>query len=475
MALTEGTTTGQETAEGRPVHRGAILAIILVSYFMIILDNSIIFTGLPAIERTMGFSPTELAWVQDAYTLTFGGALLLGARAGDIVGRRRMFIAGLVVFTFASVLVGASPAGWWMVAARALQGIGSAVLAPSSLSLLTATFEEGPARDRAVALYAAVAGIGASLGLVVGGTMADLLSWRAGFYLNFPIGVAMIAMGVRFIPQMGRGRGRFDVAGALLSTLGMGALVFAIVSSADYGWAAPQAWAPLAAGILLLGLLVLNEARTAQPIMPLGLFRNRVRVGSYTVRMLYMAAMMGFFYFTTQFLQEVLHWSPLQAGAGFLPMSALNFAVAMAAPRLVARFGARLVLLAGVVLTFAGMLWLSQAGAGSEYLMAVAAPMVVIGVGQGLALAPMTGLAITGVAPSEAGAASGVVNTFHQLGSSVGLAVLVAVGSGAAGDAMDPAAVGSRVHSALEAASVILAAAVVLVVALVLPRTRHTR
>lgn len=437
------------------VHKTAILAIILVSYFMLILDNSIIFTGLPTIQRSMHFTQTGLTWVQDAYTLTFGGALLLGARAGDILGRRRMFIIGLVVFTLASGLVGASPAGWWMIAARALQGIGSAILAPTALSLITSTFEAGRERARAVALYSAVAGIGASLGMVVGGVLADLVSWRAGFYLNLPIGVLMLILGSRYLVETKRAPGRFDVIGALTATAGMGSLIFGVIESSTRGWSSPVTITAVALGALLLAVLVLNEWKAEQPIMPLRLFRSRTRSSAYAIRFLYLGAMMGFFFFTTQFLQEVFDWSPLQAGLGFLPMSVVNFAVAVMLPRLLRRAPAAWVLLAGVVLTAIGMWWLAQVHADSTFFLGVALPMVVIGAGQGLTLAPLTSFGIHGATSTDAGAASGLVNTAHQLGSSLGLAVLVAIATTAATGA-GAAAVVARTDAALTAATGLL-------------------
>lgn len=217
---------------------GTILTVVLVSYFMIVLGNSVVFTGLPKIQVEMGYSSEDLSWVQNAYTLVFGGLLLLGARSGDILGLRKVFLAGLVVFSAASLLIGVAPNGWILIAARALQAIGAAVLAPASSSLLTASFE-GERRVRAVAWYGATAGIGASLGMVVGGALAQLVSWRAGFFLNVPIGIVMIVMALRCVPTGGGERGRFDLIGALTSTLGVGALVFGIVQSSSAGWVPP--------------------------------------------------------------------------------------------------------------------------------------------------------------------------------------------------------------------------------------------
>jgi EmrB/QacA subfamily drug resistance transporter len=443
------------------VHKTAILAIILVSYFMLILDNSIIFTGLPTIQQSMHFSQAGLTWVQDAYTLTFGGVLLLGARAGDILGRRRMFIVGLVLFTVASGLVGASPTGWWMIAARALQGIGSAVLAPTSLSLITSTFDAGHERSRAVALYSAVAGIGASLGMVVGGVLADLVSWRAGFFLNLPIGALMLVLGVRYLVETKRAPGRFDIVGAVTATAGMGSLIFGVIESSTRGCGSPVTIVAVTLGVVLLAVLVLNEWRVDQPIMPLRLFRSRTRSSAYAIRFLYLGAMMGFFFFTTQFLQEAFGWSPLQAGLGFLPMSAVNFAVAILVPRLLRRVSAARVMLAGVVLTAAGMWWLAHVQADSSFLLGEALPMVVIGAGQGLTFAPLTGFGLDGATAADAGAASGLVNTAHQLGSSLGLAVLVAI-STAATSGTGVAAVVARTDTALTAATVLLVAGAVL-------------
>jgi EmrB/QacA subfamily drug resistance transporter len=446
----------------------AILAIILVAYFMIILDNSIIFTGLPRLQAELGLSTTGLSWVQNAYTLVFGGLLLLGARLGDILGRRRVFIVGLTVFAFASLLIGLAPDDVWLIAARALQGVGAAVVAPSSLSLLTATFAAGRERTRAVAAYGAVAGIGASLGLVVGGALAEWVSWRAGFFVNVPIGAAMIIAAIRVIPESPRASGRFDVLGALCSTLGMGALVFAIVNSTDAGWAAPETITALAAAAVLLSLLVMNERKAKQPIMPLHLFASRERAGAYAARLLFAGTMIGFFFFTTQFLQGVYGFNPLQAGVAFFPMTVVNFFVALAVPRLTQRFGNASLLAAGLALTLAGMTWLSTVTADTPYLTGVALPMVLIGVGQGLAFAPLTSAGIAGASANDAGAASGLVNTSHQLGSALGVGVLVAV-SAKAGSLAGTVAV------AYTGGSIMLATALLVTLVLIVPAERVVR
>jgi len=453
-----------------PASPTAILAIILISYFMILLDNSVIFTGLPSIRTGLDLGAATLSWVQDAYTLVFGGLLLLGARAGDLVGRRRLLVIGLAIFGAASLLIGVAPTGWWMIAARAVQGIGAAIVAPTSLALITAHFA-GEARARAVAWYGATAGIGASLGLVVGGALADWVSWRAAFLVNVPIAAAMIVAARRVLAETERRRGRFDAIGAVCATLGMGALVFGIIESAEQGWASPVTVTGLVVGVVLLVVLVVHESRASQPIMPLRLFRSRERSGAYATRMLYMGAMIGFFYFTTQYLQDALGFSPLQAGLGFLPMTVVNFAVAMAIPRLAARIPGAVLLLGGVTATLAGMAWLSRLGVGDTYLEAVALPMLLIGVGQGLTFAPMTSAGISGVPAEDAGAASGLLNTAHQLGMALGLGVLVAV-SARTGDLDGAAAVTAHVSVALTGSTLLLAMTL-LVVAFVLVPVRR--
>jgi EmrB/QacA subfamily drug resistance transporter len=416
--------------QGRP---GPVLAIILVSYLMIVLDVSIVITGLPKIRAELGFSTTALSWVQNAYTLAFGGLLLLGARAGDLYGRRRLFVAGLLLFTAASVGIGAAPSAAWLLAMRAVQGVGAAILAPSTMALLMVHFAEGPARTRAVGYYGAIAGIGASIGLVAGGLFADWLSWRVGFFVNLPIGLALAWAAKRHLAETEAHAGQLDLSSALCATLGMASVVYGIVNSASAGWADATTWFALADGVVLLGLLVVNERRAPDPILPLHLFADRQRAGAYLTRLLFLGGMVGFWFFTTQFLQIVLGQPPARAGLAFLPTTLPNFAAAMAVPMLTRRMGNAGVLVLGLLVALVGVAWLSRAGADAGYWRDVALPMVAIGVGQGLCLGPLTGAGIAGVAPRHAGAASGVVNVAHQLGGSLGLAILVAVFAAASG------------------------------------------
>ena len=445
-----------------------VLTIILASYLMIVLDISIVITGLPKIRESLGFTVTGLSWVQNAYTLAFGGLLLLGARAGDLLGRRRMFVAGLGLFTAASLAIGLASSATWLITARAVQGVGAAILAPSTLALLSTHFPEGPERTRALGWYGATAGIAASVGLVLGGVLADLVSWRVGFFINLPIGVLLMVGAQRHIAETPRSTGRLDLAGAALSTLGMLGLVYGLVHVASEGWGHVGSIGPLATGVVLLALFLLNEARVPQPILPLRLFASRPRTGALAARLLFLGGMIGFWFYTTQYLQGVLGMRPLQAGMAFLPATLVNFAVALAVPRLTRRFGNAQLLAGGLAVSVLGMAWLGQVGADTPYLMGVALPMVLIGAGQGASLSPLTVAGVTGVAAEDAGAASGLVNVAHQLGGSLGLGLLVVVAAAASGHAAEPhAELAHQVAASLTASAVLLAAALAVVLGLI--------
>lgn len=459
------TTSNTEPKAG--TNLAAVLAIIIVSDLMILLDISVVLTGLTHIQHDLGFSDAGLSWVESAYTLTFGGFLLLGARAGGILGQRRMFLSSLALFTAASVAVGFAPSAALMLAARAIQGLGAAVLAPTTLALLQTHFTQGPARTRAVAYYSAVAGIGASLGLVVGGVLADWLSWRVGFLINLPIGLAMMWATPRFLKESERLPGQFDVLGASTSTLGMSALVYAMIRSAEVGWSDHLTWVSLAAAVVLLGLFVIIEWRAEQPIMPLRLFANRRRVGAYATRVVFMAATIGFFFFTTLLLQRVLNYTALWTGVAFLPATLTSFLTAMAVPNLSKRFGDSALLACGLGLCFFGLAWLCNVSAGTSYLYGVALPMAVFGIGQGVVFSPLTAFGIADVADADAGAASGVVNVTHHLGISVGLGLLVAVSSIGGQALVGQELLTSRIGTALTAAAALLLVALILALALI--------
>ena len=454
--------TAPAAAGGTPLRTGMILAIVLISYFMIVLDNSIIFTGLPQIRAELQLTPAGLAWAQNAYTLVFGGLLLLGARTGDLLGRRRVLSAGLVIFGLASLLVGTAQSGSWIIAARALQGIGAAIVAPTSLALLTSAFPAGPERTRATSAYGTTAGLGASLGLVVGGALASWVSWRAGFFINVPIALVMLLLTRRHLLADRPAAGRFDLVGAFASTLGMGAFVYGIIQGGERGWGDPLTLGPLVAGVVVLALFVLDQRRAPQPIMPLRLFASAERSGAAVARLLFAGTMIAFFFFTTQFFQEVYGWTPLQAGLGFLPMTIVQFAVSLLVPSLTRRLGGAPLIGAGLGLVLAGMIWISLITADVPFAVGVAGPLVLLGAAQGLTFGPLTSAGVAGARPEDAGAASGLVNTAHQLGSTLGVAVLTAVAAGATTSTQ-------RVVDAYRGGAVMLAAAVVVVLLTVLP------
>jgi EmrB/QacA subfamily drug resistance transporter len=425
-----------------------ILGIILATYLMIVLDVSVIITALPRIHSALHFSSANLSWVQNAYTLTFGGLLLLGARAGDILGRRRVFVVGIAVFTFASLLAGLAQSSTWLLSARALQGLGAAIAAPSSLALLTTSFPEGHERTRALAAYSAVAGGGGSAGLVLGGMLTDWVSWRWGLFINVPIGLLMMYAAPRVLPETVKRPGAFDLPGALTSTLGMSAVVYGFVRAASDGWGDRITVASFAAGVALLVAFVANERRAEQPITPLRLFASRERSGAYVARILVVGAMFSMFFFLTQYLQGVAGYSPLKAGIAFLPMTLVMFSMVQVVPRISRRIGSTSLLIAGLTLDMLGMAWLSRLSESTAFFPGIALPMVMMGVGMGAALTPLTAAGIAGVKPDDAGAASGVVNVAHQLGGSLGLGILVTVFASA-----ERSAGGSSVHALAHAVS----------------------
>jgi EmrB/QacA subfamily drug resistance transporter len=456
----------------RRSHRGLVLALILVGYLLILLDVSILMAALPRIHRDLGFSATGLSWVQNAYTLAFGGLLLLGARAGDLLGRRRMFVVGIGLFAAASLAVGLAQSPTWMIAARAVQGVGAAILAPSTLALLSTSFPEGPQRTRAMAAYGALAGIGTSIGLILGGVLTETLSWRVGFFINVPVGLAAILAAPRYLDESERHPGRLELAGALSSTLGVSALVYGIVRSADAGWTNTVTIAALVVGVLLVGLFVLGQQRTAEPLVPLRLFASRERAGAYSARFLFNGAMLSFYFFMTQYLQGVSGDSPLQAGLAFLPVTIAAFAAATATPRLIRRQSNALLAVAGCAAMLIGTAWMSRVSADTAYLTGIALPMIIFGIGQGLGLSTLTTAGMAGVASEDAGVAGGLVNVAHHLGGALGLGILVTVfaaaGSGAHG-ARDLLA--QRVSASLTAAAVLLVLAFV-VTSIAHPRKR---
>jgi EmrB/QacA subfamily drug resistance transporter len=419
-------TTGERQRTGHaPGRRGIALALVLGAQLMVILDMTVVNIALPSIARGLHFSEPSLSWVLNAYTLTFGGLLLLGGRAGDILGRRRVFIAGIALFTAASLAGGLATSAAWLLTARAVQGVGGAIASPAVLALVTASFTEGRERARALSIYTAVVMGGGSLGLVLGGVITEWVSWRWVLFINVPIGIAVALTAPLFLPESQRQPGRFDIAGAVTSTAGMTSLVYGFIRAASDGWGNRTALAAFAGAVVLLAAFLVNEARARQPITPLGLFADRGRSGSYVTRLLLVAGMFGMFFFLTQFVQDILDFSPLRAGISFLPMTAALFAVSRLSPRLMARFGGKPLMVAGMLPVVAGMTWLSRISPGTGYLSGVLGPMLLIGAGMGVAFVPLTVASLAGVRPQHSGAASSMVNVTQQVGGSLGLAILV--------------------------------------------------
>ena len=476
------------SGDRRPANPKLVLGIILGAYLMVVLDLSVVITALPQIHRALHFSAAELSWVQSAYALTFGGLLLLGARAGDILGRRRVFIAGTALFSLTSLIGGLAQSAEWLLAARALQGIAAAIAAPATLALLTSSFPEGPERTRAVAAYAAVAGGGGSVGLVLGGMLTAWVSWRRGLFINVPVGLVLMWLAPRYLAETERRPGRLDLAGAASSTLGMGALVYGFVRAASNGWGDSGTVASFAAALALLAAFVAIERRAEQPITPLRLFASRERSGSYLARLLLVGAMFSMFFFMTQFLQGARNFTALQAGVAFLPMTLVMFTVVRRVPGLVARFGNVRLLGGGLLIALVGMVWLSRISLDSSYLAQIALPLVLLGVGIGMAFTPLTTAGIAGVEPGDAGAASGLINAAQQLGGSLGVSILTTVFAsasreamahplaGATGSADGRYALAHAVATSVTGSAVLLALALVVVGGTVLPsRIRAAR
>ncbi|MCF3179800.1 MFS transporter [Streptomyces polychromogenes] len=414
-------------AARRPGRPGVALAVIAACQLMVVLDATIVNIALPHIQTALSFSTTDLSWVISAYTLAFGGLLLLGGRAGDILGRRRVFMAGILLFTLASLLGGFAQEPWQLMAARALQGVGGAIASPTALALITTTFAEGPARNRAFGVFAAVSAGGGAVGLLAGGMLTEWLDWRWVLFVNVPIGVLITVLAPLYINESERHPGRFDAAGALTATGGMTSLVYGFIRASEDGWRDSLTLGSFGAAVVLLGLFVLIESRAAEPIIPLRMFADRNRAGTYLIMLGLAAAMFGMFFFIVQFVQNVLGFSPIQSGLGFLPVTAAIITAAGLSQRLLPRLGPKPFMVTGSALTGTGLAWLTFIRTDSTYLSGVLGPMLLFGFGMGLNFVTLTLTAVSGVAPREAGAASGLLNASQQVGGSLGLSILVTV------------------------------------------------
>ena len=452
-------------------HPNIVLGIIALSYLMLVVDLSIAITALPLIQADLGFSTASLSWIQNAYTLIFGGLLLLGARIGDLYGRRRMFIWGLGFFMGASLVVGLATSAEVMIIARVLQGVGAAVLAPSTLALLSTSFPVQPARGRAMAIYGSITGIGTSLGLVLGGWVADAFDWRWAFIANVPLGIALMIAARTYLRETPRQTGRVDVWGAVLSTIGMTAIVYALILAAEEGWQQITTWMLLLLGIISLVAFIEVEKKAKKPLVPLRLFRSAQRSGANVARALFVGSMAAFWFFVSQFLQVTKGLNPLETGLAFLPMTLASFAIAFFVPRLSRRFGDTPFLAGGLATVSIGTIWLSQFTADGSYFWQVALPMVLVGLGQGASTIRLTTAGIAGVSAEDSGVASGIVSTAVQLGSSLGLSVLIAlaavveVGGLAAGEV-----IAKQANIAVFGGGVLCAAALAVVLVFVLPK-----
>jgi EmrB/QacA subfamily drug resistance transporter len=411
----------------RPARAAVMLAVILTTQLMVVLDGTIVNVALPDIQRSLAFSPTQLSWVINAYGLTFGGLLMLGARCGDLLGRRRTFLTGIAVFALGSLAGGVAGSAFVLLAARALQGVGGALAAPATLSLLMSMFPEGRERIRAIGLFAAVSVGGAASGLLAGGLLVQLASWRWVFFVNVPIGLAVLAIGSVVVEETPRRRGRFDLTGALTSTLGVGSLVYGFVEAASNGWAALDTLVAFAVGLVLLTVFVIAEQRASQPILPLRLLADPTRTGANVARGLLYAGGYGMFFFLTQFLQDVRGLSPLETGLAFLPIPVSVFAVSQLTTRVLVRhFSAYRLMLTGLAMSAIGMFIDSRLTPGSGYGH-ILPSLLLFGMGNGISFVTLTGAALSGVEPADAGAASGLVNVMQQLGAALGVSILVTV------------------------------------------------
>ena len=406
--------------------RGFALAVIAAAQLMVMLDLTIVNVALPSIQGNLHFSTTNLTWVIDAYVLVFGGLLLLGGRAGDIFGRRRMFFVGIGLFALASLAGGLATSQLLLVIARAVQGIGAAIASPTALALIAVTFPEGPARNRAMAVYASMTAAGGATGLLLGGALVEAASWRWVFFVNVPIAMLVLAATPFVLPKIDGHGGRLDVPGAVTVSGAIAFLVYGLVRAPDAGWMAPATLASFAAGALLLVAFIVIERRSSQPLIPLGFLRHRNRMGGYVMMMLIGASMLSLLFFLTQFLQEVLHYSSLRAGVAYLPVPVMVASTSIFLSHRIRKYGVRIFITLGPLLVASGVFWASFLNASSSYVH-VFGPLVVFGLGMGFSFVPLTLNAVSSVRNHEQGLASSLLNTSQQIGGSLGLAVLVTV------------------------------------------------
>jgi EmrB/QacA subfamily drug resistance transporter len=407
-------------------NRWLVLVLVCIAQFMVVLDATIVNVALPSIQEDLHFSQGSLQWVINGYTLVFGGFLLLGGRASDLFGRRRLFLIGIVIFSVASLLNGLAQSGSWLIAARALQGLGAALVSPAALSIITTTFAEGEERAKALGVWSAIAAGGAAFGLLLGGILTDLLSWEWIFFVNVPIGIAAFVLSTRYVPESVAPErpDSVDLPGAVSVTAGLMVLVYAIVKAEDYGWGSARTLALGAVAVALLVAFVFIERRSSAPLIRLDIFKSRNISGANAIMILVAGGMFAFFFLSSLYVQQVLGYSPLQAGLAFLPFAlgiVIGAGLAQAATQ---RIPLRFIAITGLVLSAAGLFVMSLADSDGTYLGNLLPAIVPMSIGMGMTFLPLTLVATSGVSASDAGLASGLFNTSQQVGGALGLAIL---------------------------------------------------
>jgi EmrB/QacA subfamily drug resistance transporter len=422
--------TSPATAAGGGTRRlGLALLVIATAQLMVVLDATIVNVALPHIEQALNFSGTGLEWVVNAYAVTFGGLLLLGGRAGDILGRRRVFVFGLLLFSGASLLGGFATSEWWLLTARAIQGVGGAVIAPTALALITTNFPEGAERNRAFGVYAAMAGAGSAAGLLLGGVLTTYASWRWVLFVNVPIGILVAVAAPRVLAESARRPGRIDVAGAITGTGGVALLVYGLSRAATgpdgvSHWGDTQVLASLAASAVLLVSFVLIERRSPHPLLPMRVLADRNRSGAYLIMLCIATGLFGLFFFLTLFIQDVLGYSAVRSGFAYLPFAVGVVVASAVASQLVPRIGPRPLIVAGAAAVAGGMFWFSRLTEHAGYAGQLLGPMIVSSCGLGLVFVPLALVALHNVAERDSGVASSLLNTAQQVGGAIGLALL---------------------------------------------------
>ncbi|MET7615449.1 DHA2 family efflux MFS transporter permease subunit [Streptomyces sp. NPDC005408] len=416
------------TATARSARTWAVILAACAGQFLVVLDVSVVNVALPSMRTGLGLSTTGLQWVLNAYSIAFAGFMLLGGRAADIFGRKRMFLVGLGLFTAASAAGGLAQEGWQLLVARAVQGLGAAVLAPATLTIVTAAVPPGPARTRAIGTWTAVGAAGGAAGGLVGGVLTDLLSWRWVLLINVPVGALVLVGAAIWLTESRDGDGRrLDLPGAVLVTGGLAAVAYGIVQTEESGWSAPATLLPLFGGLAVLGLFVAVEARTGAPLMPLKVFRSRAVSAANTAMLVCGSASFAMWFFMTVYAQNVLGYTPLEAGLALIPSSAGVIVGSKLAPRMMVRAGARNVAVLGALVAATGFGWQSTMTADGTYLTAILGPGILMMMGVGLAATPLAALATSGAAPGDAGLVSGLINTSRTMGGALGLAILSTV------------------------------------------------